>query len=71
MDLGGRIIIVFIILVASIILLDLKEPVHNFLYSVLTLPEPWYVRNVALYQLVKLCIFLIAIVGIVRLLSRR
>jgi hypothetical protein len=68
MDLGGRIIIVFIITVISVYLLNLEAPVHDFICSVITVPDPGHVRNSAIYHLGKICIFLIALVGIVKLL---
>ena len=70
MDLGGRIIVVFLIVALSIYLLDLKEPVHDFLYSILTLPSPRYYKSTSLYHFVKFCIFLIAIVGLVKILGK-
>ena len=70
MDLGGRIIIVFIIAVISVHLLNLEGPVHDFLCSVLAMPGPGHVENPAVYHLGKICIFLIALVGIVKLLSK-
>ena len=71
MDLSGRIIIIFILTVLSIYLLNLSEPVHDFLSSILTMPPLRHNRNQALYHLAKLCILLIAAVGIVKILSRR
>lgn len=71
MDLGGRIIIVFIIALISIHLLDLKTPIYEFVCSVLSMPEPGHMRNQAIYHLAKMCIFLIAIVGIIKILSSR
>ena len=69
-DLGGRLIIVFIIAVVSVHLLDLKEPVHDFLCTVLTVPQPGHIRNQAVYHIGKICIFLITLVGIIKILSR-
>lgn len=70
MDISGRIIIIFILAALAIYLLDLNTPVHDFLSAVLTIPRMGNGRNASLYHLAKICIFLIALVGIVKVLSR-
>ena len=71
MNLAGTVILVSIITVVFIYLFGLQESVSDFFSSVLSMPDPGYVENQALYNLAKICIFIIANVGMVKILVKR
>ena len=70
MDLGGRIIIVFLIALISVHLLGLKEPLYDFMKTVLAMPELGHGKDQFLFHMAKICILIIAIVGVLKILSR-
>ena len=69
MDLGGRIIIVFIISIITVYLLDLKTVLRDFVITVLTIPYLGRVKNPAVFYLGLVGILGIVLVGIVKLLK--